>query len=107
MSARPKPANAIPKMSAGGRVGLIGSRTTPKPNQRPMRTANGMFCPKIQCHDRCSTYHPSRDAAMLSESSKFNAYNASANAQNFGGEFGKMKLNVSGMKKPDARPLAN
>ena len=41
-----------------------------------MPSASGTFCQKIQRHDRCSMYQPSREAEMFNDTSRFSAYKA-------------------------------
>src|ERR1700686_2035737 len=101
------PPEARPKISAGGRAGLMGSRRTPKRRHRAILAASGTFCQKIHAHERCSRYQPSNEAETLSDTSKFKAYMAIPYAHALGGVLRRMKLNVSGTKKPDATPLAN
>src|ERR1700733_1290857 len=93
-------------MSFGGRV-VIGLTVMPRCRQSDMISASGTFCQNIHRHEWCSTYQPSREAEMLSANSRFRAYSAMPKAQYLGGMLSNTKLRVSGMKKPDAKPLKN
>jgi len=86
---------------------VIGLMAMPRCRQSDMISASGTFCQKIHRHERCSTYQPSRDAEMFSDSSRFSAYTAMPKAQYLGGMLINMKLKVSGMKNPVARPPRN
>src|SRR5277367_2224556 len=79
----------------------------PRWRHRVMISARGTFCQKIQCQEWCSVYHPSREAEMFRDSSRFRAYTAMPNAQYLGGMLSNTKLKVSGMKKPEASPPRN
>src|SRR5690349_2360570 len=72
-----------------------------------MPIASGTFCQKIQRQDRWSVYQPSRDAEMLSDTSRLSAYTAIPYAHALGGVFRRTKLSVRGMKKPEASPPRN
>ncbi len=107
MKARPTPLDTRPKRSATGAAGFGGGGFVPHLKQANMPSARGMFCQKIQRHERWSTYQPSSDAEMLSESSRLSAYRATPYAHRRGGMPRRMKLSVRGMKNPDAAPPRN
>ena len=58
---------------ASGGCGLTGSGGVPKRRHNAMPSASGTFCQKIQRQERWSTYQPSSEAEMFSESSRFSA----------------------------------
>ncbi len=70
------PPASSPNQSGGRMHGIdrIGARADLE--QYHMPSASGTFCQKIQRQDRCWMYQSSSEAEILSDTSRFRAYNA-------------------------------